>query len=257
MRRKRKRKLKKGFKIFLISILVIAVIVLIIVFGFQIKTVKVSLDLNQFTETEVKAYMDAKKIDNTFVFWLRNKLGLSEKIELFEQYSVKMNSPVKVTITAYEKKFKGYINNDGIYVYFDDTGRILKKSTEKIKSIPKITGIDYNKLDLYEIINAKNKKALDTLLNVTSAIEEYDYNVKKIHISQNLETTLFIKKLQIQLGKENNLDRKLTAFNDMYSNVINMEGVLNMKRLSSDGSYTLKTEEETSKNENQNKNKKE
>lgn len=247
MRRKKKRKLKKQFKILLITIPVVAALAALIIFAFRLQTVKVNFDLNQFTEAEVKAYMDAKKIDNTLIFWFRNKIGMSEKMHMFEEYSVKMNSPFKVTITAYEKKLKGYLKNDNTYYYFDDTGNILKVSTEKIGKIPRVTGIEYDKLVLYEKIYAKNSDALDTLLNVSSAIEEYDFNVKKIKISDKLETTLYIKKIQVQLGKESNLDKKLLALNDMYDNVVKYEGVLNMKRISTDGSYTLKKTEKSKK----------
>ncbi|MFQ9515064.1 MAG: cell division protein FtsQ/DivIB [Eubacterium sp.] len=249
MRRKRKRKLKKQFKILFITVPVVAAVIALIIFAFQLKTVKVSFDLNQFTESEVRAYMNAKKIDNTLIFWLKNKIGKSERMDMFEEYSVKMNSPFKVTITAYEKKLKGYIENNKIYYYFDDTGRILKSSTEKIDNVPKVTGLEYDKLVLYEKIYVKNKDALNILLKVSSAIEEYNYKVKKIKISDKLETTLYIKKVQVQLGKESNLDKKLKKLNDIYDDVIKLSGVLNMKRLSVDGSYTLKRTEKTNKSD--------
>lgn len=248
-KRRKRRKLKKGFKIFLISILVAVLVVLVIIFGFKLQTIKVKFDLNQYTEAEVKAYFKAKKIDNTFVFWFRNKIGKSEKIDLFEKYSVKINSPTKVTVTAYEKKFKGYIKDDKMYAYLDDTGKVLKYASEKIKSIPKITGLKYEKLVLYETIQVKDEKAFDTLLKIMTGIEEYDFKVKKIDISDNLDITLFIKDIQVQLGKTSNLKQKLSALNDMYDNVIKYKGVLNMKRVSSDGSYTMeKTETETKQN---------
>ncbi len=249
MRRKRKRKLKKQFKILFITVPVVAAVIALIIFAFQLKTVKVSFDLNQFTESEVRAYMNAKKIDNTLIFWLKNKIGKSERMDMFEEYSVKMNSPFKVTITAYEKKLKGYIENNKIYYYFDDTGRILKSSTEKIDNVPKVTGLEYDKLVLYEKIYVKNKDALNILLKVSSAIEEYNYKVKKIKISDKLETTLYIKKVQVQMGKESNLDKKLKKLNDIYDDVIKLSGVLNMKRLSVDGSYTLKRTEKTNKSD--------
>lgn len=238
-KRRRRRKLKKGFKILFITIPIIAAIVLIIVFGFKLQTVKVTSDLKQYTEAEVKACMDANEIDNTFIFWLRNKIGKSQNIDLFEQYSVKMNSPTKVTINAYEKKLKGYIKDNDVNLYFDRDGKILKITSEKLESIPRITGLKYDSLKLYKVLGAKDEKALNTLLKVTKAIEEYDFGVKKINISDDLETTLYIKKIQVQLGKESNLDKKLSALNDMYSNVIKYKGVLNMKRVSTDGSYTM------------------
>lgn len=240
MRRKKKRKLKKQFKIILITIPILVALVALIIFAFQIKTVKVSSDLHQFTEGEVKACMDKEKIDNTLLFWLRNKIGKSKQIDMFEEYSVKMNSPFKITITAYEKKLKGYIQSDKVYYYFDGDGKILKISSEKIKSVPEVTGLEYNKLELYKNIYANNREALDTLLKYANAIEEYDFGVKQIDVSPKKEITLYIKNIQVQLGTDSNMDKKLLAFNDIYDNVVKYSGVLNMKRVSADGSYTLK-----------------
>lgn len=239
-KRNRKRKLKKGLKIALIVIPVAVLIVVTVVFGFPLKEVEVSSDLNQFTQQEVKSYIDAKKIDNTLIFWLQNKIGKSREIELFEQYDVKLKSPLKVSIEAYEKKIKGYLKVDRLYYYFDSYGKILKESPQKMKSVPEITGLEFHALKQYQQINAKDKKVFQTLINVTNAIEEYQYPVKRIDISDKGETTLYIKKIQVQLGKESNLDKKLKDFKDIYNNVIKYQGVLNMKRVNEEGSYTLK-----------------
>lgn len=255
MRRKRKRKLKKQFKILFITIPTAVVVIGLIIFAFRLQNVKVSFDLNQFTESEVKAYMDAKKIDNTLIFWFKNKIGKSQKMDLFEEYSVKMDSPFGVTITAYEKKLIGYIENNKAYCYFDDTGRILKITSEKMKSIPKVTGLGYGKLVLYDKIHAENKEALSSILQVSNAIEEYGFNVKQINISDKLETTLYIKNIEVQLGKESGMDAKLRDLNDLYKNVIKYSGVLNMKRLDKDGKYTLKKKDNSKKTKDKTKNK--
>lgn len=253
-KRKRRRRLKKKFKILLVSLPVIAAVVLLIVFGFRLNTVKVTSDLNQFTATEVKTYLDKKEVKNTLLFWLKDKIGKDEKIDLFEDYSVKMNSPFKVTITAYEKKLEGYIKNNKNYYYIDDDGRVLKITSEKIKGIPKITGLEYDKLAMYEVVKAKDEKALSALLKVVGLAKEYKFDIKRFDVSKEREISLYIKKIQVQLGKEANMEEKVQAFNDLYDNVIKYEGVLNMKRLSADKSYTLKKAEKSKKNKKSKKN---
>ena len=87
LKRKRRRRLKTGFKIFLIVLISAVAAVMIVMYGFQLQTVKTSLDLGQFTDKEVKAYMDAKGIDNTLILWLKNKTGHSTEMELLEAVS--------------------------------------------------------------------------------------------------------------------------------------------------------------------------
>lgn len=244
LKRKRRRRLKKGFKIFLIALLAVTAIILIIMFGFQLQTVQTSLDLGQFTNREIKSYMDAKGIDNTLIFWLKNKTGHSTKMEMLEEYDVKLLSPFEVKIVGCEKKLKGVIQNDGLCYYFDEYGTILKVSEEKIENVPVVTGIEISQLKLYEKIKVADKKSLQAVLDVASGIEKYGYDIKKIEIDKSNEVSVYIKKLQIQFGKNMNLEKKLETFQDMYSKVIEQSGILNMKHVSEDGSYTVKKTQE-------------
>ena len=81
-------------------------------------------------------------------------------------------------------------------------------------------------------------------MDVTTSIQEYKYTVKRVDINKKAEATIYIKNVEVQLGKNSNLDKKLRDFNDMYDNVIKYKGVLNMKYVSEDGSYTLKNTED-------------
>lgn len=247
LKRRRKRQLRKGFKIFLIVTLVIATLALIIALGFKLKTVRTSLDLGQFTNKEVMEYIDQKEIDNTLIFWLKNKTGNSVEIELFEEYDVKMLSPIEVKITAYEKKLKGAIKNENQFYYFDERGTILKVAKDRLKGIPKVQGLKCKELKLYHKIKPEDEKQLKSILDVTSKVEKYNFNIKKVKINKDSEVSIYVKKLQIQLGKNISMDKKLKTLNDMYSKVVEQKGILNMKHVSDDGSYTVKKIEEKKK----------
>ena len=248
LKRRRKRRLKNGFKILLLAVPVITALVLIVIFGFKIKTVTVSMDLNQFTQEEVKKYLDNKGIDNSLIFWFENKVGISEDLDLFEEYSVKLLSPSKIRIEAYERKLKGCINDNNMYCYFGQNATVLKISSQKLKGIPNVKGLKYSKISLYKKIEAENDKTLTSLLTVLNAIEEYDFNVKRIDINDAAETSLYMEKIRVDLGKKTNLDKKLKDLNDMHDKIIIYDGVLNMKHASEDGRYTITKNESKPKN---------
>lgn len=247
IKRRRKRRLRKGIKIFLIAIFIGTALSLMVIFGFKLNKIKTSLDLGQFTNEEVKGYIDQKGIDNTLIFWLKNKTGNSEKIELFEEYDVKMLSPFEVKITGYEKKLKGAIKKERQFYYFDENGIILKVSKDKLKGIPTVKGLKCLELKLYEKIKPEDEKKLEAILDVTSKIQKYKFNIKKVKVNKEREVSVYVKKLQIQLGKNLSLDKKLQTLNDMYSKVVKQKGTLNMKHVSDDGSYTVKKSEEKKK----------
>ena len=158
MKRKKKRKLKKSVKKLLILIPIIAVIAMVCVYGFALKDVSYSSDLQQYSAEEVKAYLNAKKIDNTLLFWIKNKIGKSENIDLFEEYSVKMQNPMKVKIISYEKKLKGYIKIYNSFYQVDEDGKVLKITAVKPKDIPIITGLDISASFIYLMVRCCHLK---------------------------------------------------------------------------------------------------
>lgn len=125
--------------------------------------------IKSYTTEEVKAYLDNKKIDNTLLFWIKNKIGKSDDIELLSKYSVKMLSPSKVKIIGYENKLKGYVVENNVNCYFDRNGKVLKIGSDKLKSIPKVEGLRYNKITLYQKIDMKKEKVLNSLLTVINS----------------------------------------------------------------------------------------
>ncbi len=254
MRRKKKRKLKRWFKIFIIVVPCVVIAIGAIVYGFKLKDISVSSDLNQFSKDEVLAYLKHEEVNNTLIFWTRDKIKKEQKLDLFEEYDLKMESPFKVKVVAYETKLKGYIKADNLYYYLDGDGKVLKVSSEKMKGVPIIEGLEYKSLKLYEKVKPKDKNVLETVLEVSEAIEKYNYDVKKIKVNDKCEASIYIKNIQVDFGKLTSLDKKLRDFNDLYDNVIKYRGVLNMKHVSTDGSYTLKKSKKSTKKAKKEKN---
>ena len=62
------------------------------------------------------------------------------------------------------KSLIGYVEKDGIYIYFDRDSVIEKLATEKIKGIPNVVGIEINNPKLYEKFEVKDEDVYDLLL---------------------------------------------------------------------------------------------
>ncbi len=236
----KKKRLRTWVKVVLVMIPIIAGIVCLIVFGFKLNDISYSSDLNQFTKEEVKAYLDAKEIDNSFTLWFRDLIGHEKDIELFEDYDVSFDSITKLDIKAHEKQFKGYIRNDKEFYCFDENGKLLKISNEKLKDKPKVKGLKIVNATLYQKIKVTDKKQFDAVLQVANAVAEYDFQVKKIIVNKNCEVSLVIDKVQVDLGKTTNLKKKLYDLNDMSKNLKKYKGTLDMRFVNNEGKYILK-----------------
>lgn len=240
MAKKQKKRLRIWVKVVLVSIPVIAGIVCLIVFGFKLNYVSYKSDLNEFTAEEVKAYLDYDGRGNAFTLWLRDKIGQEPDLDLFEDYDVNLKGFDKVEIVAHEKQFKGYIKNDNQLYFFDEDGKMLKNTSDKIKGIPKVVGLNVTNANLYKKVGVTNKKQFNAVLQVANGVDDYDFVVKKIIVNKDCEVTIVIKNVQVMLGTTTNLKKKLSDLNDMSKNLKKLKGTLDMRFVNNEGKYILK-----------------
>ena len=236
----KRRRVRAWVKAILILVPVIAGITCLIIFGFKLKDIDYKSDLNEFTKEDVKAYLDKNDINNAFTLWFRDLIGQDREIVLFEDYSVRLKSNSKVEIEAHEKQFMGYIKKDKLNYYFDEDGTLLKITDYKYKGVPKVKGIEIVKGDLYQKIKVSDKKQFKLVVRLAKAIAPYDFDVKKFLVNKNREVSVYIKKIQVDLGKADNLKKKLSDLNDMYEKVIKRKGILDMKKVNNEGKYIIK-----------------
>lgn len=236
----KKRKLRWWVKAILVLIPLIAGITCLIIFAFKLKDIDYTSDIGQFTKEEVRVNLDRNKVDNAFIFWFNNLIGQSTELDLFEDYKVSLKSFSKVAITGHEKKFKGYVNESKMNSYFDNKGKVLKIVEDKIKKTPKVTGLKITGINLCEKLKTDDSKKFDVVLEVANGVGEYDLNVKRIHINKDMEVSLFIKNVRVDLGRTTNLNKKLKDLNDMSKNIKHFKGILNMKEVNNEGKYILK-----------------
>ena len=234
------KRLRTWVKVVLVAIPVIAGIVCLIVFGFKLNDIHYTSDLNQFTQEEVKAYLDANNIDNSFTLWFRDLIGKEKEIDLFEDYDVSFESITKLKIEAHEKQFKGYIKNDKQFYCFDEDGKLLKIANEKVKDKPKVVGLNITNANLYKKIRVTKPKQFNAVLQVANGVDDYDFVVKKIIVNKDCEITIVIKNVQVMLGTTTNLKKKLSDLNDMSKNLKKLKGTLDMRFVNNEGKYILK-----------------
>ena len=239
------KRLRTWVKVVLVAIPVIAGIVCLIVFGFKLNEIHYTSDLNQFTEEEVKAYLDANDINNSFTLWFRDLIGKEKEIDLFEDYDVSFESITKLKIEAHEKQFKGYIKNDKQFYCFDEDGKLLKIANEKVKDKPKVKGLTISNANLYVKIKVTDPKQFNAVLQVANGVADYDFVVKKILVNKKCEVSIVIGKVQVDLGTTTNLKKKLSDLNDMSKNLKKYKGTLNMKFVNNEGKYILKRDKKS------------
>ncbi len=240
-------------------VLALAVIVGIVTFlfaGFDVTNVNYSSDLNQYNSAEVENYFKYKKVGSTLGFVLKDKLGFKTKMQLFEKYSVNLESLTQVKIVGQEKKLIGCIEENGMFYYLDQDGYVTKQTTQKM-DVPVIVGMKVTSKKLYSPLQTEDKGNVEALSKMYQAASKYNYEIRKMRVNKNNETSIYVKRLRVDLGTNTNIDKKLIALNDMHKTAFEREGILDMKHYNPDGEYTLKSiEKKVTKKDKSAKNKK-
>lgn len=230
-------------------IILIATIFLIIcgiagVFAMQrISEKNIIIEGNEkYTKEEMISFIFRSDWDrNPFVLYYKTKFCKQKVIPFVDEYDVKITSLNSVKITIYEKKIIGYVNYMGSNMYFDKDGTIVESSTEVIEGIPKITGLNFDSIILYETLPIGSDKVFRLILDTTQILQKYRIAVDKIYISDNKEVTLYIEQIKVELGTGEDMNDKIRSLNDMLPNLQGLSGTLDIKKYNTNNDgYTFK-----------------
>ena len=125
---------------------------------------------------------------------------------------------------------------DGVaYVYYADTYLSLDKnsivcsnSSGRPNGIPEISGIDFTKLTYGKPAQAQEKTALDYVLRVASDLSKQEIRADKI-VYDNRMVTVYTGLLEIQLGKNEKTDDKISDLADFIGKLDGQSGTLFMQ----------------------------
>lgn len=196
----------------------------------------------KYTKEEMISFIFKSDWDrNPFVLYYKTKFCKQKVIPFVDEYDVKITSLNSVKITIYEKKIIGYVNYMGSNMYFDKDGTIVESSTEVIEGIPKITGLNFDSIILYETLPVGSDKVFRLILDTTQILQKYRIAVDKIYISDNKEVTLYIDQIKVELGTGEDMNDKIRSLNDMLPNLQGLSGTLDIKKYNTNNDgYTFK-----------------
>lgn len=236
--------MKSNTKKRLVTVSVIVGIIALVGIAFislRINNVDISGN-KQYDDKQIqKLIFSSKWMKNPLVFYFNTKFGKQEKIPFVSRYDVEIKSLTSVKISVYEKKVVGYIRYFGTNMYFDKDGIVTESSDVILDGIPRITGIKFDYIVLHSKIPVEDEKLFDEIMNITQLLDKYQIKVDRIYISENMEMTLNMDEVKVELGKSGNMNEKIIDLNDMMENLKGLSGTLDMREYdSADEGYTFK-----------------
>ena len=197
-----------------------------LVFSLKIKNITVQGNA-WYTDEEIsEEILSGTMSDRSIVVLLKNLLGKKKSIPFIEDYTVSLTSPDSVEIIVYEKSVVGYVEYMSSNMYFDKDGIVVESSYTKLEGIPRITGLEFGSIVLYQKLPVADSRVFENILNLTQMLSVNNISVDRINYNSMREATLYIGSLVVQLGTDDEMNGKISELADMLPQLEGLSGTL-------------------------------
>jgi cell division protein FtsQ len=206
----------KRLRLRLLKITVFLILPLVIfIYTFQLKNIAVTgssrYDRDQIMERLISSEADK----NTLIFYLKYKYVMDIRIPFVEKMSYELEDKNSISIRVYDKKIIGCIDFMGDYLYFDKDGIIVESTSNRLKDIPLIKGLKYQKIVLNEKLEVQKEELFDVILNLTQQIEKRELDIDTISFNNKYEVTVDLGDIKAILGKRSTYDEILAKLKNI------------------------------------------
>lgn len=220
---------RRKFKVLITALVILALAGLVL--SMQIRTVTVTGN-KYYTEDQVTGMLFKDKWSRlAIVCYLKDHFKEHEKIPFVEDYKISFKNPLSVEVMLYEKSIVGYVTYMSSFMYFDKDGIIVESANEQLDGIPWITGLKFGHIVLHERLPVEDPKVFDSILNLTQVLAYYGIGVDKIQYDSGREATLYLGKIEVELGDSSDIDGKISVLNDILRDIPDLKntpGILSL-----------------------------
>lgn len=211
-----------------VAVLLLAAILLLSV---RIQSITVT-GSSRYSEKQMEDLLFAGRWGkNSAYAYFTDKFRPHKQIPFVEDYKVVFHSPFHVEVIIYEKSIVGYVSYMSSYMYFDKDGIVVESSGSKLDGIPMITGLDFGRIVLYEPLPVDDKEIFGDILNLTQQLAAKKIQVDQIRYDSYYYPTLYIGKMEVTLGNNNDIDGKISTLADILASQPQLTKISGVMRL--------------------------
>lgn len=197
---------------------------------------KAEVDGNSFySEEEIKGMvMDDELEHNAWYLYWEYNYSEPPQFPFIDKIEVELAGRGHVRIHVYEKSIVGYVEYLGSYMYFDKDGTVVESSTRAIEDVPRITGLKFDSITLYEKLPVSDSKVFHAILELTKELKKNEIMPDKIQYNENMEATLYFGQARVMLGSDENQNEKINRLKAIVPELQGRTGVLHMEEVTED-----------------------
>ena len=213
----------------LLALVILGIPVVIFLSAFHTKKLEV-VGTKRYTPEQIIDYLVETKADtNSLFLYLKYHYFKQVKLPFVEKIDITMDNPHTITAYVYEKMIAGCVEFMGEYMYFDKDGIVVESSTKRLKDVPIIKGLKFDKILLSEKLEVQKDELFNVIINLTQLIEKYQLGVDTISFSGDYDVTLECGDITVQLGKKSTYDEALSDLKNILKKVSGRKITINLK----------------------------
>lgn len=147
--------------------------------------------------------------DNTIMLSFKYKNKAIKDIPFIESVNVDVVSANSVKIYVQEKEVAGFVNYRDSLMYFDRDGVVVECTDVRMQGIPEVTGLKFDRCDLYEKLPVGDDRVFGQILDLAQALRANDLAISRIDVDENEGFSAESGDILIKFGKFDNIDRKV------------------------------------------------
>ena len=203
---------------------------------YQVKNVEVMAS-DHYTEKEIRTMiLRGPMSGNSILASLLYSTEDTGDIPFVDAFTVSRSNRNTIVIGLKEKKAVGCIPYLDSYIYFDRNGIFIEGEKTRDEKVPFFDGIAVNRVVKNEKLPIKDT-VLNTAVALSTIFSKNDSVPDHIEFDENYEISLLYGDVTVNLGKDVNLEDKMTRVIAILPQLSGQKGVLHAENISS----TVKT----------------
>ncbi len=199
---------------------------------FRVTEVEV-MGSNRYTEKEIRSMiLRGPMAGNSILAPLLYSNGQTEGIPFVEAFTVSRSNRNTLVIGVKEKKAVGCIPYLDSYIYFDRNGIFIEGEKTRDEKIPFFDGISVKKVVRDEPLPIK-ETVLNTAVALSTIFAKNDSMPDHIVFDENYEISLLYGDITVNLGKDVNLEDKMSRVIAILPQISGEKGILHAENVSS------------------------
>ncbi len=200
----------KGIKIILLLTTIIVIICMSPLFNVTTIYIKNNNNVKQdeiYTLTELNSYRG-----NIFLYPIRKYKNQLLSNPYIKDATITKAYPDTIIVTVKERNVIAYVMYaENTYLFINEEGIVLESKQNITKTLPIITGINFDKFSIGEKIQVENTESLRIAEELSTILTRYNSNEREVKIDtrDTNNITLTVENLSVIFGDFNGADEKV------------------------------------------------